>query len=188
MVIRMKKVKIIFGILSAILVLLALAVFLTEKYSDFSFLLGTVNGDVLTVGFAVCAAVSLLISAITAIILKTEKRIVLNSVIRILSICVIGCFAFVSSSVSKDCEYYEFFSPDGAHTVVAEEWSYLLGGGVVFYERINPLFVTYREDFTTDDGYRAISSGDYSVEWEENVMSITLQNGNRFYETIRIAM
>lgn len=185
---KMKKIKIIFEILSAIFVLLALTVFLTEKYSDFSFLLGTVNGNDLTAGFASCAAICLLVSAITAIISKTEKRIVLNSVIRILSICVISCFTFISSSVSKDCEYYEFSSPDGAHTVVAEEWSYLLGGGVVFYERVNPLAVTYREDFSTDDGYRAISSGDYSVKWEENVMSITLQNGNRFYKTIRIAM
>ncbi len=182
----MKKMKIFFGILSAIFVLLALIVFLTEKYSDFSFLLGVVNGDDLTAGFAVCATVCLLISAITAIISKTEKRIILNSVIRFLIISIIGSFALISVSDNKNYNYYEFSSPNGEYIVVAKEWSYLLGGGVVFYERVNPLLVTYRENFSTDDGFRAISSGDYSVEWEENVMSITLQNGNNIYKTVNV--
>ena len=184
----MRKVKIIFGILSAVFVLLTLTVLITERYSDYRFLIGSVSGDVLNIGFGICAAICLFVSAVAAIISKSEKHIVLNSVIRFLCICGVCGFALVLSSVSKDCEYYNFSSPDAAHTVVAEEWSYLLGGGVVFYERINPMVVTYREDFSTDDGYRAISSGDYSVEWDGNVMSITLQNGNRFYKTIRIAM
>ncbi len=184
----MKKIKTVFGILSAFFILLALTVFITESCSDYRFLIGSIDGDILNVVFSVCAAVCLLVSAITAILSKTEKRIILNSVIRFLCICVICSFALVLSSVSKDCEYYKFISPDGAHTVIAEEWSYLLGGGVVFYERVNPLLVTYRENFSTDDGFRAISSGDYSVEWNENAMSITLQNGNNIYKTVKIIL
>lgn len=183
---KMKKIKTVFGILSAFFVLLALTVFVTERYSDYRILTGSADGDVLNIVFSACAAVCLLISAITAIVSKTEKRIVLNSVIRFLIICIIGSFALISASDNKDCKYYEFSSPNGEYTVVAKEWSWLLGGGVVFYERVNPLVVTYREDFSTDDGYRAISSGDYSVEWEENVMSITLQNGNNIYKTVNI--
>lgn len=184
----MKKIKMVFEILSAIFASFAAAVFFVEKYSKFSFLIGTVNSNTLTVVFASCAAICLLISAITAIISKTEKRIVLNSVIRIFCICVIGCFALTSASDNKVCKYYEFSSPNGEHTVVAEEWSFLLGGGINFYERTNPIIVTYKENFNTDDGYRAISSGDFSVEWNKNVMSFTAQNGNNFYKTINITL
>ncbi len=185
---KMKKIKTISEILSAIFVLLALSVFIIERYSDYRILIGSADGDTLNVVFLVYAAIFLLVSAITAIISKAEKRIVLNSVIRFLIICIIGSFALISVSDNKDYKYYEFSSPDGEHTVVAEEWSFLLGGGVNFYERINPVLIKYKENFSTDDGFRAISSGDYSVEWNENVMSITLQNGNNIYKTVNIIL
>ena len=184
---KMKKIKVISEILSAVFSLLALTVFLTESDSVYNILIGTVNGDTLIAVFAVCSAVCLLISAITAILSKTEKRIVLNSVIRFLCICIIGFFALISAiSAEGYRKYYKFTSPDGAHTVIAEEWSYLLGGGVVFYERINPMLVEYKESFDTDDGFRAISSGDYLAEWEGKVMCITMQDGNRNYKTLKI--
>ena len=178
----------IFGILSAIFVLFALIVFITERYSNYSFLIETVNGDTLIVVFGVCAAICILISAITAIVSKTEKRIVINSVVRFVCICIIGFFAFISASAKKDYNYYEFTSPDGIYKVVAEEWSYLLGGGVNFYERINPMIVTYKDCFHTDDGYRAISSGDYSVNWNENVMGFKAPDGNNIYKTTEIVL
>lgn len=187
-VIKMKKTKIFFGILSAIFVLMALIVFITERYSNYSFLIGTVNGDTLIVAFGVCTAICILISAITAIVYKTEKRIVINSVVRFVCICIIGFLTFISASSGKDYTYYEFTSPDGVYEVVAEEWSYLLGGGVNFYERINPMIVIYKECFHTDDGYRAISSGNYSVNWNENVMSFKAQNGNNIYKTVNIVV
>lgn len=169
-------------------VLLMITVLVTENYSNYRFLIGSVSGDILNVGFGVCAAVCLLVSAIAAIISKSEKHIVFNSVIRFLCICIICFFAYFLSTFISTGNYYEFSSPDGEHTVVAEEWSFLLGGGVNFYERINPVFVKYKENFSTDDGFRAISWGDYSVEWEENVMSITLQNGNNIYKTVNIVV
>lgn len=182
----MKKFKIISGILSEVFILFILIIFITERYSNYRFLVGSTDGDTLNGIFLVCSAGCLFVSAIAAIISKTERHIVFNSFIRFLCIGVFCAFALIPTSVSKDCEYYTFTSPDGAHAVVAEEWSYLLAGGVDFYERINPMLVICKENFSTDDGYRAISSGDYSVEWKENVMSITLQNGNNIYKTVNI--
>lgn len=182
----MKKIKTISAIISAAFVLFISVVLITEKCSDYRIITGTADGDTLNIIFSVCAVIFLLISAITAIISKNEKRVVSNTIIRFLCVCGLCIFALITSTVRKDCVYYDFISPDGEHTVVAEEWSYLLGGGVNFYERINPLFVVCKEIFSTDDGYRAISSGDYSVEWNKNIMCITMQDGNRNYKTVKI--
>lgn len=184
----MKKIKMVFAALSVIFILLSSTIFLTEKYSIYSFLANKVNGKTLSVFFAVCASICLLISAIAAIISKGEKRIVLNSVIKFVCICVISFFTAIPVLNNREYKYYEFNSPDGEYTVVAQEWSFLLGGGVDFYERINPLIITHKNSFSTDDGYLAISSGDYSVEWEENIAIFTVQNGNRIYKTIRIVL
>lgn len=186
--IETKKIKTITSVSSVFFILLAAAVSLVINYSKFSFLIGTVNSNELIIIFAAFAAICLAVSTITAIASKQEKHMVLKSIIRVLIICVIVYFALISNAFNRSCDYYEFTSPDGKYTVIAEEWSYLLGGGVNFYERINPLLVMQKEDFTTDDGYRAISSGDYSVEWNENVMDFTVQNGNGIYKTLKIEM
>ncbi|MBQ2904344.1 MAG: hypothetical protein IJE48_08105 [Clostridia bacterium] len=182
----MKKIKIISGIMSAIFILLSLSIFITERYTDYSFLAGNIDGTDLNIIFAVLSAVCLLISATTAIISKNEKHTVLNSVIRIICICVICLFAAVTTTVNSEHRYFEFSSPDGEYTVIAKEWSYLLGGGVVFYERVNPLIVEIKDSIGIDDGYCVISAGDYSVEWEENIMKFTASNGNGLYKTIYI--
>lgn len=161
----MKKIKTITAVSSVFFILLAAAVSLVINHSKFSFLIGTLNSNELIIIFAAFAAICLAVSTITAIASKQEKHMVLiKSVIRVFIICAIVYFALTSAAFNRSCDYYEFTSPDGKYTVIAEEWSYLLGGGVKFYERINPLLVMQKESFSTDDGYRAINSGDYSVE------------------------
>lgn len=182
----MKKIKNISAVLSVIFALPAISIFLIEKYTDFEFLFAETEGSILVIILAILACVFLLITGITAIILKNEKHLIISTVIRILCICILCGIALTSSFDHSNSRYYEFTSPDNKHTVIAEEWSFLMGGGIVFYERVNPLFVRYKEGFSTDDGYRAISGGDYSVEWQDNVMSITLQNGNNIYKTVDI--
>lgn len=183
---KFKKAKFIFYMMTAVFLGLAAAVNLIEKYSDYSFLAGKINSNKIIMIFLVCASVCLV--AISVIALASTKaknkflQVLINALLAgviISSTCVLGAF-------NLDTKYYEFVSPDKQHTVVAEEWSYLQGGGVNFHERVNPLFVIRKESFSTDDGYRAIDSGDYAVEWSGGTMLFTAQNGNNIYSSIEI--
>lgn len=184
----MIKLKKISEILAVIPVLLALIIALISAITEWTFLIGSVNGNVLVAILFAFSAFLLLISTIAAIIAKDEKQTVIKTVCSFVTI-IVFCFMFFSkNSDNKDFRYYEFTSPDGNYTVVAEEGTYLLSGQVHFYERKNPFFVVHKDLFLTDDGYRPISSGEYTVEWYESVMIFTANNGNNIYKTIKIGL
>ncbi|MBQ9850937.1 MAG: hypothetical protein IJO36_09585 [Clostridia bacterium] len=179
----MKKLNKIFEIIAAIPIAVALILILIYEISGNEFLVGSVNDSLLYIVLLSTSAVFYLISAIIALFNKGEKNRI-SSFIPKISRFVIVCICIFNWSYDyEDKKYYEFTSPDGNHTVVAEEWSYLLGGGVRFYERKNPFFVSHKDLLITDDGYRAISSGDYTIEWTDNSMLFTAQNGNGIYKT-----
>jgi hypothetical protein len=129
---------------------------------------------------------ALLISIIIELATKSEEKKTISIISRIVTCAITVILAFEINSDGKERRYYEFTSPDGQHSVVAEERTYLLAGSVELYERVNPLFMERKEYYSTDDGYRPISNGDYSVAWQDNVMTITMQDGNGNYETINI--
>lgn len=184
----MKKVKYITAAFSVLFTLLAAAVKLIEEKTKYNFLIGTLSGDGLISVLLICAAACLAVSAITAFASKREKHIVINTVIRIILIAVTVYYTLILSLFTTDTEYYKFTSPDGKHSVIAEEWSFLLGGGVNFYERENVFFVKEKGSFSTDDGYRVIAAENYSVEWNENVFTFSGSNGNGVYDTIEIKL
>lgn len=183
---KFKKAKIIFYIMTAVFLGLAAAVNLIEKHSDYSFLTKEINSNRIIMVFLVCASVCLVAISVIALASTNIKNKFLQVFINVLLTGVIISSTCVLGAFSLDTKYYEFVSPDKQHTVVAEEWSYLLGGGVNFYERINPLFVIRKESFSTDDGYKAIHSGYYTVEWHGNTMLFTANNGNNIYSSVEI--
>lgn len=182
---KMKMTKSVTNTFSVIFIILAAAVKIFDERSKYEFLIGTLNGDGLILIFLLCACACIVISAICALISKKEKHIVIKTVIRIILLAGILYYVLILSFFTTDKEYYEFASPDGKHSVIAEEWSFLLGGGVIFYERENAFLVTEKESFSTDDGYRVISSGNYSVEWNKNIMTFSASSGN-INETVEI--
>lgn len=184
----MKKTKYITTVLSFLFIILAAAVKLFEEKTKYNFLIGSLNGERLIYVFLICACICLVISAITAFAFKKEKHIVINTIIRIVLLAGIIYYASVLSFLSTDSEYYIFTSPDEKFSVIAEEWSFLLGGGVNFYERENSFLVIEKESFSTDDGYGVISAGNYSTEWKGNIMTFTGNNGNGVYKTIKIEL
>lgn len=184
----MRKTKFITAAFSLFFILLADAVKLVEEKTKYSFLIGNLNSDGLICVFLICSCICLVISVIAAFASKKEKHIVINSLIRIILITGILSYALSSGILTADNEYYKFTSPDKEYSVIAEEWSFLLGGGVVFYERENAFLVIEKESFNTDDGYRVISAGNYSVEWNENIMAFTGSNGNNIYKTVEIEL
>lgn len=177
--------KIILYIMTAVFLGISASVYAVQEYGDLSLLIGNTNGDAVMRIMLSCAAVCFIIISVIAIIRK-EKHMILQAVIGLMiSAAMFSCVG-ISSFFSRPYSYYNFTSPDGKYTVIAGEWSWLQGGGVTFYERKNPLFVIPKESFLTDDGYEAIKSGDYSVEWDENVMIFTADNGSGKYEPVEI--
>ena len=71
--------------------------------------------------------------------------------------------------------YYTFYSPDRRYSVVAEEWSWLLGGSVTLYERTSPFLVEEKARLITDDGFRPISADAYEIQWDDNVVTFTIK-------------
>lgn len=184
----MKRAKRITAAFSVFFILIAAAVKLFEEKTKYNFLIGTLNGNGLIALCLICACVCIAISAITAFASKKEKHMVINTFIRMALIAGILYYTFTLSFFTADNEYYKFTSPDGKYSVIAEEWSFLLGGGVNFYERENLFIVTEKESISTDDGYRVISAENYSVEWKENIMIFTGSNGNNVFKTVEIEL
>lgn len=179
----MKKLNIIFEVIAAIPITVALILILIYELSGNEFLVGSVNDSLLYIILLSTSAAFCLISAITTVLNKEKNNRISSFISKFLRVVIVCVFIFNWSYDYEDKNYFEFTSPDGNHTVVAEEWTYLLSGGVSFYERENKIFVKHKEIFTTDDGYRAISSGDYTIEWTDNSMLFTAQNGNGIYKT-----
>ncbi len=177
--------KIILYVFTAVFLTASACVYTVQEYGNLTLLIGSINGDTIMRIALMCTVVCLLIIAVIAI-LKKEKHVIIKTVICLaLSGAMIFCVG-ISWFFSSPYTYYNFTSPDGEYTVIAGEWSWLQGGGVNFYERINPMFVKRIGSFSTDDGYGPIKNGDYSVQWVGNEMIFTANNGNNYYKTTEI--
>lgn len=177
--------KIILYIFTAVFLTVSACVYTIKEYEDLYLLIGNINGDVIMRIALICAAICMIIIAVIAIVRKENGR-VLKTVICFAFSGAMLCCVGISSFLSNTYTYYDFTSPDGKHTVIAGEWSWLQGGGVSFYERTNLIFVERIGNFSTDDGYEPIKNGDYSVVWNDNEMTFTANNGNMVYETLNI--
>ena len=69
-------------------------------------------------------------------------------------------------------KYYYFTSPISHKKIIAEEWSWLQGGGVNFYETVNEKQIHCIGRISTDDGFRPLSNNAYSLKWSENEVNI----------------
>lgn len=177
--------KIILYIFTVLFLTVSACVYTIQECEDLHLLIGNINGDMIMRIALICAVVCLIIIAVIAIVKKEKRRILKSVICFAVSGVMLYCIG-VSGFFSRPYTYYDFTSPDGKYTVIAGEWSWLLGGGVNFYERINSLFVKRIGSFSTDDGYEPIKNNDYSVQWDENQMTFTANNGNNYYETIEI--
>lgn len=177
--------KIILYVFTAIFLAVSACVYTIQEYEDLYLLIGNINGDMIMRIALICASLCLISIAFIAVI-KKEKQRILKFVICLAISCAMFCCVGISSFLSRPYDYYDFTSPDRKYTVIAGEWSWLHGGGINFYERINPVFVEKIGNFSTDDGYTPISRGKYSVEWNENVMTFSADNGNGIYESLKI--
>ena len=85
-------------------------------------------------------------------------------------------------------EYHSFTSPDGIHTVVIMEKVSLISGQVTLYERVNPFLIYPKERIITDDGYRPVCAGEYSLVWQGDTVTLSVANGAGGNETISVTL
>lgn len=98
------------------------------------------------------------------------------------------CGNFLCRFLDGGQEYHSFNSPDGAHTIVIMENVSFISGQVVLYERINSFLIYPKERIITDDGYRPICAGEYSLVWQENTVTLSVSNGAGQEKTISVTL
>lgn len=177
--------SIVLYILTAVFLTVSACVYTIQESEELYLLIGSINGDLIMRIALSCAVVCLVIRAVIAIVRKEKQRILKAVICLAASGTMIFCIG-ISAFFSNSYTFYDFNSPDGKYTVIAGEWSWLQGGGIDFYERTNLLFVKKAGSFSTDDGFEPIKRNDYFVEWDENKMIFTANNGNNYYKTTEI--
>lgn len=187
----MKKNEKLFGIIALIPAIFALIPLITESVSNRKILIGSIDIKIITAILFSLSAVFLLFTAVRSLIKKDKEKKVSDYIFIFGQTVILSCIIFDCLNSSKDHRYYEFTSPDGNHTVVAEEWTEELSddslhGCVMFYVRENKFFVSEKDLYFNYNGYLPISSNCYTVEWNNNRASFTLENVNGEYETITI--
>ena len=101
---------------------------------------------------------------------------------------VLLCWNFLCVLLDEAEEYHSFTSPDNTHTIVIMENVSLISGQVVLYERVNPFLIYPKDRIITDDGYRPVCAGEYSLVWDGNTVTLLVSDGIREDETISVAL
>ena len=66
----------------------------------------------------------------------------------------------------------------------------LISGQVTLYERVNPFLIDLdpKGRIITDDGYRPVCAGKYSLVWQGDAVTLSVANGAGWNETISVAL
>lgn len=101
---------------------------------------------------------------------------------------VLLCWNFLCVLLDGAEEYHSFTSLDNTHTIVIMENVSLISGQVVLYDRIN-LFLIYPKDrISTDNGYRPVCAGEYSLVWDGDTVTLSVSDEVGENETISVAL
>lgn len=92
--------------------------------------------------------------------------------------------------VRSTTTWYEFYSPNKKHSLVVRESTFLLLANIQPYERTSPLLVRELETgFSPDDGFPAISQGAYTISWDGDVVTLSVDmNQNAMWDTLKLDM
>lgn len=113
----------------------------------------------------------IVISVFLIIVIKkhNKKVIIFISTLATLGILLFSLFlcAFTTGG-----DYYTFSSPDRKHSIVIEEWAFLMGEGINVYERENVFFIRKLGTLSGDS-----QNGYYPIDWKENKVIVTSNIG-----------
>ena len=158
---------------------------------DYNLLIGTTGTAFRIQGILNCIAT---VCGITLAFLhyreteKAPKNKVILTVIVGGTALVLLCWNFLCVLLDGAEEYHSFTSPDNTHTIVIMENVSLISGQVVLYERVNPFLIYPKERIITDDGYRPVCAGEYSLAWQGDTVTLSVANGAGGNETISVTL
>ena len=64
----------------------------------------------------------------------------------------------------------------------------LISGQVTLYEWVDPFLIYPKERIITDDGYRPVCAGEYSLVWQGDTVTLSVANGAGGNETISVTL
>ena len=158
---------------------------------DYNLLIGTTGTAFRIQGILNCIAA---VCGVTLAFLQyreTEKALknkITLAVIAAGTVFLLLCGNFLCIFFDRGEEYHSFTSPDGIHTIVIMENVSLISGQVTLYERVNPFLIYPKERIITDDGYRPVCAGEYSLVWQGDTVTLSVANGAGGNETISVTL
>ncbi len=154
--------------ITAFLLLITLGIIFSSEYGcnlDVYFL----GMDTSVVFYILESLVVISIFLIIVIKKHNKKGIIFISTLATLGILLFSLFlcAFTTGG-----NYYTFSSPDRKHSIVIEEWAFLMGEGIRVYEKENLFFIKSIGSLPGN-----LRNGNYLIEWKENKAIIVLNKG-----------
>ena len=64
----------------------------------------------------------------------------------------------------------------------------IFSGQVTLYEWVDPFLIYPKERIITDDGYRPVCAGEYSLVWQGDTVTLSVANGAGGNETISVTL
>lgn len=98
------------------------------------------------------------------------------------------CGNFLCTFFDGMQEYHSFTSPNGAHTILLMEKVGGVSGQVLLYERVSPFLISPREYIITNNGFRPVCAGKYTLVWEGDTVTLSVSDNAGETETISIAL
>lgn len=185
----MKLRKILYSYLALWLVFPCIVIIIVMM--DYNLLIGTTGTAFLIQGILNCIAAVCGVTLAYLHYRETEKALKNKIILAVIAAGVaflLLCGNFLCIFFDGVEEYHSFTSPDGTHTIVIMENVSLISGQVVLYERVNPFLIYPKERIITDDGYRPVCAGKYSLVWQGDIVTLSVANGDGWNETISVAL
>lgn len=173
-----KKASMIFGIVGGVCVLSVIALKILEQgFGITLFVLGMttwgINGILAMVAILSLAVLAVRLLRVAKKRAHSHKALFTAGIVVVVCLTLIGVpYAWLAGFITEP-RYFTFSSPDGAHTIVVEEESFLLAGFGSVYKKENALFMSKKAGYSTDDGYRPFSANDYRLTWGQANASLT---------------
>ncbi len=164
---------------------------ITIWMTGYNLLIGTTGTAFLIQGILNCIAV---VCGVTLAFLhyrETEKALKNKIILAIIATgmgFLLLCGNFLCILFDKGEEYHSFTSPDGTHTIIIAEQVSLISGQVTLYNRVNPFLIYPKGYIITDDGYRPVCAGKYSLVWQGDTIILSVANGSGGNKTISFTL
>ena len=166
-------------------------VVVTIWMTDYNLLIGTTGTAFFIQSILNCAAAAWGIVLAVQHYRETEKTLINKVVLTVIAVDIalllLG-WNFLCIFFDRSEEYHSFISPGGAHTVVLMENANGISGQVVLYERVNPFLISPKERIITDDGYRPVCAGEYSLVWDGDTVTLSVSDGAGGNGTISVTL